>query len=315
MRVFIALIMIAIFANAQDGAKKLVFVGPGALRIGVYLQLEDRLAGIEQAELSTVSPPTYRKVLDQNRLKSLPIIGSGGVGKMPNFEALIATKTDLIVASFLSPAEIDLIEQKTKIPVLAISYGASYGAKSGKKLDAVLKSILTLGEITGKSARAHELVSFMENEKNYLKSLNIPEAKLYIGGVAYKGAQGITSTEADYLPFELLGQKNAMFDGEIGHKFVDLEAIIRLDPEWIFLDNHSKNRWQSELNLLSKLKAHKNNQIKTVLGLNNYNTNIENSFVIAHQIASDLMGVELDSARIHQIYKIFFPQVSPEVFD
>lgn len=297
-------------------ASRLIFVGPGAIRLGVYLGLDDRLVGVEQSELSLATPPPYRKALDQSKLKTLPLVGSGGVGKTPDLEAIINAKPDLIIASFLTPDQIVLIEKKTKVPVVAISYGASYGAKSGKKLDEVKRSILLLGEITGTQKRAKELVGFIESEQKYLKGLKIEPKVLYIGAVAYKGPQGIVSSEADYLPFELIGQRNGLFAEGTGHKFVDLEAILRLDPEWIFLDNHSKHKWQTELNNPSfqKLRAFRENRVKEVLALNNYNTNIENSIIIAHQIASDLMGKEIDIKRIEEIYKAFYPNKNVEIF-
>lgn len=295
---------------------RIIFVGPGALRVGVYLGLEDRMVGIEQFELSTTNPPPYRKALG-DKVKKLPVIGAGGPGKLPNFEALIDAKPDFIVASFLGAEQMDQITQKTKIPVVAISYGASYGAKEGKKLDEVMRSIKFLGELTGKEARAKELVAFMHSEQKALALLRSEPKKLYIGGVAYKGMQGIVSTEADYLPFEMIGQKNGLFDGGVGHKFVDLEAIVRLNPEWIFLDDYSEAKWSEELKspVFTKLDAYKNNRIRKVFGLNNYNTNIENSFIIAYQIASELAGKPVDPIRSNQIYKAFYPNTDPKVFD
>ncbi len=45
---------------------------------------------------------------------------------MPNLETLVSIKPDIIFTSILSLEQVNLIQNKTKIPVVALSYGASY---------------------------------------------------------------------------------------------------------------------------------------------------------------------------------------------
>ncbi len=298
--------------NVEVGStSKLVFIGPGALRLGVYLGLEDRLVGIEKTENDTSAFSAYRTFLGKEKISALPIIGAGGPGKMPDLEALIARKPDLIVASFVDKNQIELITSKTNIPVLALSYGASYGG-SEKQLESIKKSLLLLGEVTGVEARAKELVAFMQTQEKRLLELKIEDKSVYIGGVGYKGAQGITSTEAAYPPFELLGIKNALFKDKetLGHQFVEFEAILKANPDVIFIDMFGKKKFDEELGakkaLFETLNAYKNNKIIDVLNFNFYSTNVENLLIISWQVAHELGALVDVEKEAKAIYGAFY---------
>lgn len=287
---------------------KLVFIGPGALRLGVYLGLEDRIVGIEAREKRANSLAPYSSVIQSKNLHNKPVIGEGGPGKLPSMEALLESGADLIISSFVSKEHIDLIEEKTKIPVFSISYGDGYGGNS-KKMDAIKKSILILGELADVKDRAMELVGFMNLEERALKKLNLEQKSIYVGGVSFKGTWGIGSTEADYLPFYLLGVENTLTKGQSGHIFIDIERISEVDPDLIFIDLGGEKIVKDEINSKSQffnnLKAFKNGQIHWVLPFNNYNTNVENSYVVAWEVAK-AMGVSVDTAaKKAEIYKKF----------
>ena len=290
---------------------KLVFIGPGALRMGVYLGLEDRLVGIEKTENDASAFSPYRTFLGKERIAKLPIIGTGGPGKMPDFEALIVQKPDFIVASFLDRNQLDLIHSKTGIPVIALSYGASYGGNT-KQLLSMKNSLLLLGKITQTSLRAKALTSFITQAEEKLSLLNVPQKRVYVGGLGYKGTQGINSTEANYPPFELLGLKNCLFEDKeaIGHHFVDFEALLKANPEIIFIDMFGKSKitqeYAAQKPLFDTIDAYQKGSVKEILGYNFYSTNIENLLVIAYQIAS-YIGVSVDVNReAKEIYEAFY---------
>ena len=292
-------------------SSKLVFLGPGALRLGVYLGLEERLCGIEKTENEASPFSPYRTFLGKERIAKLPIIGTGGPGKMPDLEALVVHKPDLIITSFLDKNQLDLIQSKTGIPVLALSYGASYGG-SAQQLLSIKNSLLLLGKVTQKLPRAEALVTFISEQEVKLSTLPVAQKRVYVGGLGYKGAQGINSTEANYPPFELLGLKNALFEDKeaLGHHFIDMEALIKADPEVIFIDKFGKAKvaqeYAAKKALFDTLSAYKKGNVKDVLGYNFYSTNVENLLLISYQIAS-ILGVHAkleDEAR--SIFKAFY---------
>lgn len=291
---------------------KIVCIGPGALRLAVYLGLENRLVGIEKTEHEATSFSPYRTFLGQERISKLPIIGTGGPGKMPDLEALLVAKPDFIIASFVDKNQLDLIASKTNIPLIAISYGASYGGTSKKNLEDIKNSLLLLGTITHTEERAKALVMFIHSQEEMLSKLKLPAKKLYVGGVGYKGIQGLSSTEVNYPPFELLGLKNTLFEKSSvqGHQFIELEALIHHNPDMIFIDKFGKAKveqeYQAQKALFDTLSAYQTGNVKEVLGFNFYSTNVENLLVIAWQIAAYL-GAPVDvNAKAHTIFNAFY---------
>lgn len=289
-------------------ASKLIFLGPGALRLGIYLGLEKHLVGIEKTENDASLLCPYRTFLGREAIAKLPLVGPGGPGKMPDLEALITLKPDLIITSFVDQNQIDLITSKTGIPVVAVSYGATYGGTHKKNLDDIKASLRLIATITDTKERAQKLITFMQIQEKELSLLQFPSKTLYIGGVSYKGMQGITSTEANYPPFELLGLKNIIFveTSAQGHQFIELEALLKSDPELIFVDMFGKKIVEEEhakyKPLFDSLQAYKTNNVKEVIGYNYYSTNIENLFVIAWQVAHAL-GEKID---VQEKAKIIF---------
>ncbi|ACZ11847.1 ABC transporter substrate-binding protein [Sulfurospirillum deleyianum] len=295
-----------------EKSDKIVCIGPGALRLAVYLGLENRLVGIEKTENEASPFSPYRTFLGKKNIAKLPLIGTGGPGKMPDLEALIVAKPDFIIASFVDKNQLELIASKTNIPLIAISYGASYGGTSEKNLEDIKNSLLLLGNITRTNPRAKALVTFIQTQEENLRTLKFPAKKLYVGGIGYKGVQGLTSTEVSYPPFELLGLKNTLFEksGAQGHQFIELEALMHHNPDMIFIDQFGKTKVEQEYHaqkaLYDTLSAYKTGNVKEVLGFNFYSTNVENLLIIAWQIAAYL-GEPVDvNEKAHAIFNAFY---------
>lgn len=290
---------------------KIVCLGPGTLRLITYMQLEKKLVGIEKKELRFSPNSAYSLVLDKKFIKSLPIVGQGGPGKMPNLETLINLKPDIIFTSILSPKQVALIQEKTKTPVIALSYGSNYSGKNNKedKIEAVKKSLLLIAKIMDKQNRANELISFMNKQKEALRKVKIDDKAVYVGGVAYKGLHGITSTESDYPAFKLLNIKNPILQNHIGHAFVNKETLLSFNPEVIFLDSVSKKIILEEIEkdkaIYKHIKAFKNNNIYWLYPSNFYNTNIENIYINSWLIAS-YFGKNIDIKKVKKrVYEKF----------
>ena len=291
----------------------IVCIGPGALRLATYLGLHERLVGIEKTENSATLLLPYRTFLGKEKIAKLPIIGEGGAGKLPDFEALLLLKPDFIIASFMDKSQMDLITQKTGIPVLSLSYRASYGGTKAQ-LESIKNSLLLLGTVTNTLAKAENLVTFMNHQEAKLLALKIPRKKVYIAGIGYKGVQGLLSTEANYLPFELLGIKNSVFENTqtIGHHFIDLESLLKSNPEIIFIDRFGKVKvnaeYLSQKAIYDSIDAYEKSNIKEVLNYNFYSINVENIFVIAWQIAS-YMGEKTNiNTEIDSVFKAFYEE-------
>ncbi len=296
---------------------KVAAVGPGALRLLTYMQCDSRLAGIERIELGFEKEAPYRRALDMNKVRALPVIGQGGPGRMPNIEALIQSGAQIVFTSFLSRQQNDMLSQKSNLPVIALSYGAGYGgSKDRSKLASIQQSLRLLGRIFNKQERAGELVSFMQTNQNLLRHIYDSHKEAYIGATGYKGARGILASQNGYEPFVLLGLQNALAPNQRGSFTTSYEALLQKNPETIFVDWLGKSIVQEEFEnkrpILQALRAHKEKNIFWLYPYNYYNTNIENIFINAFIIA-DKLGVSIDTKAVAgQIYATFLPRLTAD---
>ncbi|PSM52141.1 iron siderophore ABC transporter, periplasmic substrate-binding protein [Campylobacter blaseri] len=291
-----------------ENPQNLVFVGSGALRFGVYLGLEDRIVGIENREKRDDMHAPYNIVIKNKKLDKKPTIGEGGSGKLPSMEALIEANPDLIIASAMSKDQVKLIETKTKLPVFVISYSSSDDL-SENNLKTMKQSLMALGEITNSKDRAVELIKYMEEQEKELRSLPINKKSVYIGGVNYKGSWGIGSTEGDYLPFSILGIENSLVDRSNKHVFIDIERILSVNPDVIFIDEGGRKNVELEMenkkDFFNSLKAFNDNKVFWLLPFNFYNTNLDNTFINAWSVAKALgANVDLEGKK-DEIYRQF----------
>ena len=157
--------------------------------------------------------------------------------------------------------------------------------------DTLFHAFQLIGNITGQSGRADSLINFIEQEIRTLDSLT--EAKpiqyrlsAYIGGISFRGAHGISSTEAFYAPFRFVNVENVA--GNLKEKepvqptgtYVDLEQIIQWDPDFLFIDAAGLQQARPELEegtpLAQTLTAVKQRNVYALMPHNWYATNFVN---------------------------------------
>lgn len=289
---FIALLLLPSFAIADhevtdmagrkvsipDRVDRIVAIS-GALRLIVYLDAVDKVVGIEgierRMEQSVMRP--YSLVVKE-RLNNLPIVSEGGAGRLPEFEALISVKPQLIISADPNVANAETIQRKTNIPVLVVTYG-DIGFLD---IASVSASMRLLGKVLNKQKRAEEVVSFFEKNLSDLKkrTSEIKDKKrVYVGGVGFRGAHGIKSTQAAYPPFEWVNAVNvASVGGKRGSYFIEKEQLISWNPEFIFLDSGGLNIIEGdkkEQRLLQEVKAFREKNVFVTPPFNSYYTNIE----------------------------------------
>ncbi len=283
---------------------RIIALGPGALRLVAYMNLTSKLCGVERIEFKLqkgIVRPYWFAV--KNKIKSLPIIGEGGPGKLPYFEKVIMTRPDLIIAIGYTSSQADLIFEKTKVPVLILSYGSLGGINL--KLE---KSLKLLGKVFSIKKRAKTLIQYMhyltsdlKSRTSILKSIK----RVYVGGIAYKGIHDLTSSDTDFLPFKLLNVVNvAKFSPLKGHIFINWENLIMWNPDYIFIDKTSlplvERNFKNNIKKFMLLNAFKNNRIYVTLPYNYYNTNIELTFVLSYFIGKILYPKAFNDVKISQ---------------
>ncbi len=276
-----------------DTVKSVIALKSGTLRLLSYMKVTHLVSHIEGSE-------QRRNVLylfANPHLRELPPIGAGN-----NYDAelLAAATPDLILATFMSPSEADRLQRLTQRPVVLLEYG-DLGVRRTK----LYGTLTLLGRIFHREERADTLISYIETtiEECSRRAAAATEepCSAYIGGVAYNGAHGITSTEPDYPPFAMLSVNNVaaglglrVSSDAPGHEvvFIDPEQLIQWNPDVLFLDAAGSRIWEEELaatSVFSSMKALQEGQAYTVLPYNWNTTNYENLLCNAWYIGSLLM--------------------------
>ncbi len=305
--------------EVPEKVARLAAIGPGALRLVTYLGAVEQVCGVEKRELMLAHGllRPYAMAI-RNKIADLPLIGMGGSRKMPNLERLLALNPDLLVGVGFSGQEIALITGKLDKPLLVLSYGGLPELN-----ESFLTSLEILGRALQRQARARELIRYIRGLQKDLKrrtrEVSSPR-RVYIGGIAYKGANELTSTTSAYYPFRLLPVTDlAGRTGMRGHIFIDWEKLILWDPEYIFIDRISLKRIRLSRRRhperFEMLTACRRGRIFAVLPYNYYNINVELAFINAYFIGKTLYPqnfADLDFARrAREIYRMFLNTEPP----
>ena len=300
--------------NIPDTVKKVIALKSGTMRLLAYMGVTDRVSHIEGSEQRRNVP----YLVANPHLRGLPVIGAGN---HHDTELLAAAATDLIVATFMSPQEADRLQRLTLKPVMLLNYG-----DLGVGRDDLFSTLTLLGEIFHLEERADTLKRYIEATIDECAArasrATEPSRTAYVGGVAYNGAHGLTSTETDYPPFMMLSVSNAAIvpdsrknsDGP-GHEvlFIEVEQLIEWNPEVIFLDAAGRHIWEEEIAsgiMQTSLAALRTGEVYTVLPYNWNSTNFENLLCNVWYIGSVMMPSafgDVDVAgKSREVYKLFY---------
>ncbi len=294
--------------------EKIAAIGPGALRLVVYLQATDKLVGVEDAEKrwETFGRP-YR--LANPQFAELPTIGAGGPDDpKANVEEIIKLKPDVIFA-VVNAQYAESLQEKTGIPVIVVSYGA-LGNFRTKEL---FESMRLMGKVIGKEKRAEEVIEYIESVVKDLDSRTKNAERnwtVYVGALGFKGGHGITSTTCRFPPFEVnnvFSENIACKVNSTAHVFIDKEFLLKEQPDIIFLDLGNvrlvREDYAKDKNFYESLKAFKNKEIYGIYPFNFYNTNVEQALVNAYWVGKVLYpdrfkDVEMKK-KADEIYEFF----------
>lgn len=251
----------------------------GALRLMLYMGLADEVGYIERNDLTRVVP----YMMAYPELRQRPVIG---VGNNYDPEAVATSDATLLVSTYMSEQEAADWTQKTGKPIFCLAYGDLYHFKGD-----FYKSLTALGQLFDRPQRADSLIAYIEatiaEVGERAQSSQHRGKSAYIGGIAFNGLQGITSTRTQYPPFIYLGIESpvdALPTGveSIGmgqkNRLIDKEQIISWDTDFLFLDAAGQPAWATEIEqpVLARLKAKKLQQTYVVLPFNWHTINYEN---------------------------------------
>lgn len=295
--------------------ERVVGLRAGALRMLVYLQVTDRVIAIEEPERRSDRP----YILANPDVAGLPAIGPQMGGDV---EQLIAARPQVLFLTFTNVAQADELQARTGIPVIALEYG-----DFADNREQFFSSLSLMGSLMGASERARELdiyttQTLAELERRTAGVAQQERPRVYIGGIAYRGARGIASTEPAYPPLAFVNAFNvaSTLDQRLVHPVqgttVDVEQLIDWDPEAIFIDVFSRHLVRRDLAegspLAHTLSAVRNGRLYGMLPYNNYATNYETLLANAWAAGKALYPERFDDISVHQradeVFRMFLGQ-------
>ena len=276
----------------RSQAKRVIAIGPGALRLCSYFQNVEMIVGIEQMDKDSATGKPY--VMANPSYADLPLIGAGGPNNAPDPEKILAVRPDVIFSTYGADRAFgDNLQGKTGIPVVAISYG-----KTAVFDPDMYDSIKLIGKITGEEQRAQAIVDHMEDWRRDLdyRTKDIPDDEkpsVYMGALNMRGSHGIESTQGNYALFNAVHAKNVVDElGKTGSLMIDKEQLIQWNPDIIFLDQGGLEAIQQDYKKNSRyykiLSAVKNGDVYAQLPYNYYSTNIDTAIANAYYIGKVL---------------------------
>jgi len=269
--------------DVPDRVERLIALG-SSMSFVTYMKAQHLAVGVEDIDKRANFPKPYIYA-NMELVKNLPVVGRGGPTQSYNIESIISLRPDVVFINSDDRTIADMLQRKTRIPVVAVGYG-----RGSFDLKTYMQSITLTGEVLNRQKRAAELNAYI---KNIISRLNIDvqhKTSAYIGGIAFKGFQGIDSTAGDFLPFNIAKVSNlAAKAGKKSQMFVNKEFVVSLSPQLVFLDGEGLTIMRKQLadapQLFGKLPAFKNGRVYLLLPNTAYYINPEvmlaNSFMVA----------------------------------
>ncbi len=250
-----------------------------------YLEGQDLVVGVEDIDKTDAAKPYV--MLNRERFNNLPVVGKAGAVRIPNYEQIVSLKPDVVFILSVDGSEPDLLQRKLRIPVVAVSQGFPAFDQ-----DVFINSIRLTGEVLNRQERAETLVrgiAALNGQLNYSPAPG-EQAIAYVGGLSYKGNQGINSTAGNFFPLRLARIANlADSTGREGHQFVSKEFLIASNPPLIFIDGNGlpliREGIRDDHEYFERLKALKNGNAWLLLPHTSYFNNPEILYINAFFMA------------------------------
>lgn len=258
----------------------IVCLGSGAPRIAAYLQVTDRMIGVEDCDTGDVTVLRDYSWVYHDELKDLPSCGVGGGSGQNNAypEQIIALQPDVILAGFTAESA-DELQMQTGIPVVSVSYSSINFVD-----ESFYEATRIFAEVVGAEERCEELLSFIDECKEDLNARtsgydDAGKPTCYTGAVTFSGRHGFCGTYANFGPFQAVDARNvADVVPDVNYFETDFEQVLVWDPDIIFLDPGNMNLVNEEYaanpDYFHTLRAIQEGNVYTMPSFNNASTNI-----------------------------------------
>lgn len=295
---------------------RVVCIGRGSLRMLCYLHAADRVVGVEFPERKETSHARPYLVA-YSFLKDLPLIGFGAQGDP---ELILQTTPQLIFYADGDLQSIETMQSKTGVPVVGITCGNLTEGRS-----VFYDCLKLMADVLDKETRCDSLIRGIDQQFEAISELasqyHLSDFFAYIGGLVFKGRHGITSTQARFTPFELLGLNNVASElrGNANTPAeVHIEQLAKWNPDVIFTDMATRDQIAQDMAqypLLQILSAVQNKQMFEIYPARLYGENFETTLVNTFLMAYSLVPEQAPTfhKKAMELYTLFLNAKAGEI--
>ncbi len=300
--------------------ERILCSGAGCLRLACYLQAEEKVIAVDDIEKRKNWLNTKPYSIAHPEFSNLPLFGEFRGHDNPELIVSLPKFPDVIFKTYPeSGYDPVMLQKKTGIPVITINYG-----DLTENREHLFNALKKMGTITGKNKRAEQCIEFF---KSTIKDLNARVQGMeknrpvcYIGGIAFRGAHGLLSTEPGYASFKFCNAFNAA-SSEFKkkplprHMIISKEKLLEWNPDYLFIDL-ATTQLEGKANAvyqiqkdhtLRLIKAIKNKKVYFVLPYNSYSTNFSAVLINAYFIGKTIyperfrdIDIRTKAAQIYQ---------------
>lgn len=258
----------------------IVCLGSGAPRIAAYLQVTDKMIGVEDCDTGDVTVLRDYSWVYHDALKDRPSCGKGGGSGQNNAypEQIIELQPDVILAGFTAESA-DELQMQTGIPVVSVSYSSTNFVDTS-----FYEATRIFAEVVGAQDRCEELLRFIDECKADLTERTAgyedsDKPTCYTGAVTFSGRHGFCGTYANFGPFQAVGARNVADEiPDVNYFETDFEQVLVWDPDIIFLDpgnlNLVNDEYAANPDYFHSVRAIQECKVYTMPSFNNASTNI-----------------------------------------
>lgn len=292
--------------TAPHNPKRIANLG-GGLRVVTYLQATDKVVGVEDIEKRRpdfVYSRPYRAAHPE--FAKLPRVGSGGASAgsaKPDYEALLVVQPEVIFMTTTNRSLADDAQKTLGIPVVVLNTSEAAGSFTKP----LYQSLRITGKILAKEQRAEAVIQFIEGIRSDLRqrTRGLKPRPAYVGGVCHKGVHGIDGSRTKYLPLVWAGADNlaARFPGnEFGHVKLDREALLKLNPEVLFVDSCGWSLIKGDMakrpEFYRSLQAFRNQKAYRLFPYVAYYSNIDTAMLDAYAVGKLLYPKQFEDINL-----------------
>lgn len=286
--------------SIPDTVKRIVCIRAGAVRMVALAGGVHYISGVEEAETRRNMEYTHTKAY--RFLQQLPVIGPSMGG---DAELILGNNPDVIFMATTTAGEADKFQRKVGIPVVTLDAG-----NLDSNYDAFTSTLQLIGDVLYTRPKADSLIDFINAEKSELQQRvrNTTPKKAYVGAISYKGERDISATDPYYPAFAFAGVENVAAEidsslvSPINGTYIDLEQIIKWNPEYIFIDRGGVglvDRFFNEKPDLGNLfTACHEEKIYMVWPYNNYHSNFETMLLNAWYVGKTVYPEQFEDIDI-----------------